>query len=176
MQIHTYPVTGKTKKSRVVGPLPVIKYPFGFFDGETTLETGGAGIHLGISLTHTFNIKFGCGHNTNTRAELLALWILLYFAEAIGLLTLHIYGDSSVVINWANNKATLSSSDLGYWCESISRLKDSFHRLDFQHVYKEHITRADGLSKEALSVATGLFSFIETYEEDIIGGGEYQLF
>ena len=94
----------------------------------------------------------------------------------MGLPTLHIYGDSSVVVNWANNKATLSSLDLGYWCESISRLKDSFHRLEFQHIYREHNMREDRLSKEVLSMATGLFSFIETYEDGIIGGGEYQLF
>ena len=84
-----------------------------------------------ISSYHSFSLKSGYGHNTNKRAELLALWTLLYFAEAIGLPSLHIYGDSFDVINWENNKATLSSLDLGFWCENISRLKDSFHMLDF---------------------------------------------
>ena len=36
---------------------------------------------------------------SNSRAELLALWALLYFAAAISIPTLHVFGDSSVVIN-----------------------------------------------------------------------------
>ena len=112
--MHAYPSTHKTKKVRVVGPEPVLKYPYGFFDGSAACSNGGAGILLTINSIHSFSLKLGCGHNTNTRAELLALLVLLYFVEAIGLLSLHIYGVSSVVINWENNKASLSALDLVY--------------------------------------------------------------
>ena len=73
----------------------------------------------------------GCGKRTNTREELLALWELLYFAVAIGLPTLHVCGDSSVIINWANDKESLSYLGLDYWCDDILELKASFLSLNF---------------------------------------------
>ena len=76
-----------------------LKYPYGFFHGATTLKIDGASILLGINPIHSFKIKLGCGNNTNTRAELLALWVLLYFVDGIGIPSLHVYGDSSIVIN-----------------------------------------------------------------------------
>ena len=113
-------------------------------------------------------MKLGYGLNTNTRAELLALWPLLFFADAIGLIFLHIFGDSVVVINWANNKSTLSALNLVYCCTNISNLKDTFLFLVFQHVYREHNVREDNLSKEALSMAPGLFTFTKIYDGEII--------
>ena len=85
-----------------MGPEPVIAYPFGFFDGVATSSIGGVFIYLSISHVHSFNLKLGCGHSTNTKDELLALWVLLYFAEAIGIPSLHIFGDSSIIIDWAS--------------------------------------------------------------------------
>ena len=121
---------------------------------------GGAGILLAISPIHSFSLNLGCGRNKNTRAEFLALWVFLYFVVVIGLPYLHIYGDSSVVINWEKNKPTLSALDMVYWCHNIYKLKESFYILDFQHVYREHNMREDCLSKEALSMASGLCSFM----------------
>ena len=71
----------------------------------------------------------GCGHNTNTREELLALWALLFFAKEIGIPSLHVYGDSYVIINWDNDKETLSSLYLDGWCDNIMELKAFFHTL-----------------------------------------------
>ena len=99
-----------------------------------------------------------------------------FFAEAIGPPSLYIFGDSSVVINWANNKETMSCLDLGHWCDNIIRLKESFLSSDCQHVYKEHNMRADVLSKEALKLTTGHLSFMKFYEDGCIGGGNFQLF
>ena len=140
------------------------------------MKNGGAGITLVISQSHTFYIKMGCGHNTNTRVELLALWALMNFAAATGLHSLHVCGDSSVIINWANDEATLSALDLDYWCDNITELKSSFLSLDFRHVYREHNKNADCLSKEVLCIASRLLSFLELYEGVIIGGGMLQLF
>ena len=103
----------------------------------------------------------GCGHNTSTRSELLPLWALLFFAKEIGIPTLHVYGESSVIINSANDKATLFALDLEGWCVNIMELKAYFHTLDFHHVFREHNKRVDNLSKEVLSIAVGLLSFTE---------------
>ena len=69
-------------------------YPIGFFDGAFVNRNGGTGVYLMISKDHFYCIKMGCGQSTNTRAELLALWVLLTFANMLGLPYLHIRGDS----------------------------------------------------------------------------------
>ena len=103
-------------------------------------------------------------------------YLLLYFAKGMSIPSLHIFGDSSLVINSENNKASLCAFDLSHWCESITNMLACFYSMDIQHVYREYNMRVDGLSKYALSLAAGHCSFIETYEEIIIGGGDLQRF
>ena len=117
----------------------------------------------------------GCGHSSNTRAKLLALWALLFFAKEIGILSLHVYGDSSVIINWANDKATLSALDLDGWCDNIVEPKAYFHTLDF-HVFREHNQRAHSVSRKALAMVAGLLSFNDYYVEINIREDKLQLF
>ena len=118
----------------------------------------------------------GCEDNTNTRAELLALWSLLVFAASIGLPILHVYGDSMVIINCANFEAGLVVIDLEHWWSRITDVKTSFLSINFQHVYRENNTSVDGLSKEALLLESGLLTFTEVMEGEVIGGGTLQLF
>ena len=89
----------------------------------------------------------------------MALWDLLFFLKDIGIPSLHVYGESSVIINWANEKAKLTALDLDAWCLNIVELKAYFLMLDFLHVYREHNERADSLSKDVLPMAIGLLSF-----------------
>ena len=41
----------------------------------------------------------------------------------MGIPTPHVYGDSYVIINWENDKETLSTLDLDVWCVNIEGLK-----------------------------------------------------
>ena len=108
----TCPVACSSKILRAIGMTPAIIYPTGFFDGAASQGKGGVGIILYISHSHFFQLKLGCGANTNMRVELLALWTLLKFVEAIGIRDLHIYGDSKVIISWANLVVGLLVLDL----------------------------------------------------------------
>ena len=81
-----------------------------------------------------------------------------------------------MVINWINNKASLSSLELDHWCEKIITLMEIFHRLDARHVYREHNQRADGLSKDSLWLAFGHCYFFEIYKDTIIMNGDLHLF
>ena len=110
-QMNSHPLIRKRKRERFVGHPPNLHYPHGFFDGASKNNIGGAGIVLEIIQSHSFNLKLGCGSNTNSRVELLALWTLLFFAAEIGIPSL-IFGDSSVVINWENEKSALSALEL----------------------------------------------------------------
>ena len=120
--------------------------------------------------------KLGCGSSTNTRAELLALWASLRVAKDIGLPYLHIFGDSSVIINWAKGVSTLYMVNLEAWCENSKLLMTSFTRVDISHVYREHNTRADTLSKEGLCLAPGHLLLTESYDDEFIGEDFIQLF
>ena len=81
-QFISYPVI-HNKKTRIrnIGNAPVFSYPTGFFYGVAVNQRGGDHIYLLISQTHFFYINLGCGHNSNKRDELLALWALLYFSK-----------------------------------------------------------------------------------------------
>ena len=71
----------------------------GFFDGAVAAGKEGAGILISISKVHSIHIKLGCVSSTNTKAKLLALWVLLYWENYLGLPYLQIFGDSSVIID-----------------------------------------------------------------------------
>ena len=62
---------------------------------------------LKIRGEHIFEMWMGCGCGTNTRAEILALWGLLYFALQKGIFELHVYGDSKVLNDWVNDEVIL---------------------------------------------------------------------
>ena len=150
--------------------------PSWFFDGAALDHTGGAGIHLLISQSHHFHIVLGYGKSTNTRAEPMVLWALLHFSKEIGIPMLHMFGDSLVVIKWAQGRSSLATMDLEAWCMNIIELSASFISIYYQHFYREYNKKVDILSKEGLKMASGLLSFTEYCEGIVIGEGNLQIF
>ena len=104
------------------------------------------------------------------------MWALMHWAASLGIPSLHIFGDSSVIINWASSKETLSCLTLDYWCVSIRHMIPLFLILDMKHIYKEHNQCVDGLSKEALHLAPGLCYIFDFYDDFVIEFGKFQLF
>ena len=135
-----------------------LKIPLLFFYGVVADSLGGVGVCIWLNEQHSLSIKLGCGHSTNTRAELLALWTSLYMAKDIRLPYLHIFGDSLVIINGAKNESTLSMVNLEAWYINIMQLISWFTFVDFSHVFREHNQREDTLSKEGISMATSHLS------------------
>ena len=84
------------------------------------------------------------------KAECLALWGLLWFACELYLDKIWVCGDSKILIDHLNNKATLNPGTLSYWIERIHALKRSFYTISFTHVYREKNNEADRLSKKGL--------------------------
>ena len=108
-------------------------------------------------------LKLGCGSSANTRVELLALWASLRVAKDIGLPYLHIFGDSSVIINWEKRESTLHVVDLEAWCYNTRLLIPSFTWVDFSHVYREHNKREYIFSMEGLCMAPGHLLLTESF-------------
>ena len=163
-------------RSRNIGKSPTSVYPMIFFDGAAAKNLGGAGFCLWLNEIHLLTFKLGCGRCTNTKAELLALWASLWVAKDIGLPYLHIFGDSSVIINLAKKESTLDMMNLEAWCLNTRILMSSFMWVDLSHVYREHNRRADILSKEGLHLATGHLLLTEYFGNEIIGESSSQLF
>ena len=100
----------------------------------------------------------------------------MYIAKDIGLPYLHVFGDSSVIINWENEESTLAIVNLEAWCDNTRKLMSSLSFVDFSHVYREHNKRADSLSKEGVNMALGHLTFTEICEGEIFGEVALQLF
>ena len=174
---QTYcPPVIKRKKSRAIGLGPVIAYPCGLFDGDSAQGAGGAGYVLILSEAHTFKFALGVGPCTNTKAELVGLWALLHIAQMMGIPTLKVYGDSSVIINWAKGTASLSPPELHHWCRDTRKLCSCFLELSFCHIYREYNQHADCLSKKALSLAPGLGNYSEFIEGLLASHDSFELF
>ena len=139
-------------------------------------KMGGVGICLWLNAFHFLPFKLGCGSCTNTRAELLALWASLRVTKNIGLPYLHIFGDSSVIINWAKKESTLDMVNLEAWCLNTTILMSSFMWVNLSHVYREHNRRADILSKEGLRLPSGYLLLTEYFGNEINGENSSQLF
>ena len=152
---HLYPVPKLKKKIRCIGINPHIHFPCGFFDGAAEGNNGGDGFVLLLSDSHTLDFSLGCGRSTNTRAELLALWALLVVSKHLGIPLLTIFGDSLVIINWANRNASLDSPSLDHWCKDIRSLMYNFSRLTIKHICREHNQQANCFSKKVLVLDPG---------------------
>ena len=171
-----YHVPKQKHNIRIIGTSPQISYPCGFFDGAVADEFGGAGFVLHLSDSHFLVFSLGCGKITNTRAELLSLWALLVVSKILGIPLQTIYGDSLVIINWANKLSSLDSPSLKHWCEDIRSLIQIFSPLTLNHIYREHNQQADSLSNKALVLDPSIGNFSEFMEGMISDHGNFQLF
>ena len=177
LEVSTHQVPQvKRSKVRNNGDPPIKLFPMAFFYGATADSTGGASVCIWINKLHYLSSKLGCGHSTNTRVELLALWALLYIAKDIGLPYLHVFGNSSVIINWAKGEFTLAMVNLEAWCNNTKKIISSFTYVDFSHVYREYNKRADILSKAGLNMVSGHLTFTKICEGELFGEVELHIF
>ena len=172
---HQVPQVNRSKV-RLIGDPTAKKFPMVFFDGVAEDSIGGVGVCIWLNEKHSLSIKLGCGHNTNNRAELLALWASLYIAKDIGLPYLHIFGNSSVIIKWARDECTLAMVNLETWCINTRKLKSLFTFVDFSHVFREHNKRVDTLSKEGINMVAGHLSLTEICDDEVYGEVTLHLF
>ena len=89
----------------------------------------------------------GCGEGSNTRAELLALWGLLKFYFMKDTLSFQVIGDSRVISDREDEIYSLQVSILDHWCHKTRRMLECFNMFSIKHIFKEHNSLADNLSK-----------------------------
>lgn len=132
------------KKHRILIP-PTFEsgISVGFFDGAQQLGLCGAGMVLYIRRGHYLLLRMGAGPGSNTQAELVALWGLLWCARHRGLPRVQVAGDSLCIINWIGGLAALNVIHLEQWKTRILELKAFFELVSFTHVYREYNQEAD---------------------------------
>ena len=127
----------------------------GFLYWGTQSGISGAGVFFRINDEHLFRLKMNCGRGSNTKYELLYISCLSKFASTLGIDILKIYGDSLVIVNWEKKSFSLHVISLFRWCWRIEYLLASFHVMNIDHIFREHNTNADSISKEALGEEEG---------------------
>ena len=78
-----------------------------------------------------------------------------------------IYGDSLIIISWLNRLSALDVPALMHWCKDIRYLIHMAPQVIFKHVFWEHKSLADGLSKKALNLDLGHCYFTEFLDYDV---------
>ena len=136
----------------------------------------GVGYCIFLNDSHYLEFSLGVGYGTNTKAELLSLWVLLLSSHMMGIPLSHVYGDSQVIINWAKGSTVLSPPELVHWSRETKKLISSFQDLSFTHIYREHNRTADRLSKNALSFTQGKGCFMEYIENLLVSQDSFKLF
>ena len=60
-----------------------------------------------LAMNHFFEVQMGCKSGSNTRDEMLALWMMLSFSRWLGISKLQVLGDSQVILELADQKYKL---------------------------------------------------------------------
>lgn len=113
---------------------------------------------------------------TNTRAELLALWALLWFSNRLQVHSLHVFGDSMSIVDWAAGNCKLRSLPLHHWIVRTHRLIADFDQIFFKHIYRSFNTLADDLSKRVLLGDDGVLFAEEYLDNSFISSQQFQVF
>lgn len=94
-----------------------------------------------------YKIQWGGGKGTNIRAEMMALWGMLWFTNFLNIHTLNIFGDSQSIINHVLGKSFIQQTHLQGWLNNINYLMGTFQRISIQHIRRAHKSTIDAMSK-----------------------------
>jgi hypothetical protein len=91
----------------------------------------------------------------------MALKLLLLFAAEKGCTSLQVFGDSLLIINWANHEQFCHIARLRPYLAEVLRIISTFDTISLSHIYRERNTLADRLSKEATQLEYGNWHITE---------------
>lgn len=110
----------------ILPPLVEQQGAIAFFDGAEQNDICGVGMVLKLSSILSYRLNMGARRGSDSRAELLALWGLLYFVIKINCLSITIYGDSGFIPNWASGKHSFHKMALHHWARQTKDLLTLF--------------------------------------------------
>lgn len=98
----------------------------GFFYGAAQNQNCGCGAWLLLSRTCHYKLFWFGGSGTNTRAEVIALWGLMWFSNHLCVDRVLIYGDSKVLVDHLNQVASINQTLLSSWICGLTSCEKSF--------------------------------------------------
>lgn len=93
-----------------------------------------AGFILYFSEKHYFHFKANAGRGTNNSGKFWALFYLLKLMVDRNLLTLQVYGDSLLVIQWMNAEVQVQDIGLYLIADQLKQITRSFQYISFHRV------------------------------------------
>ena len=108
----------------------------GHFDGTAQRAdiNCGVGVIIRDSQEGIFQIMWNCDKRSNTRAELLAIWILLWTTKHFYIPISKIKGDLEVIVNWINQRRGLQVVALDSWKQKVINLLNHFCQVQIEHI------------------------------------------
>lgn len=131
----------------------------GFFDGACKNGQCGCGVLIITEPDKYYHFWWEGGTGSNNRAEIIALWGLLFTASSLNINTPQIFGDYKGCIDWMNGLSCFQPPLLAYWMKRICILIRSFQHVDFNHIYMEKNIIADLRSKRGISTSPGVIHY-----------------
>lgn len=113
---------------------------------------------------------------TNNIAEIVVVWLLLYWAYHLDISLLDIYGDSKIVIDWLARRSSITALNLVHWCARIRKLLLFTPLVNFAHTYREFNMEADCLSKKGIDCQAGTLYYTIDRGDDIHQEGNHIIY
>lgn len=142
-------------------------YPWAYFDGSTQDVGCEEGAILYLSDHHHYKLKMGFARGTNNFVKLNSLRLLLTFAHEKNINCIHIFGDSTIVIDWFNSITHCHVHALRGLLDEIFALKTHFDYIVCSHIYRERNQISDGLSKEVAQQPSGQYIITEQHDQEV---------
>lgn len=145
--------------------LQPITFPEGkvlaWFDGalQVNMNKCGAGGVIRLNTPEEYRWTLNCISGSNSKAELMGAWRAMTLEKSFGIQELHLMGDPLIVINWLKGIGTLQVANLENWKSRIFDLVPFCKSITSAHIYREHNSVANGLSKIAINSPVGHISY-----------------
>jgi ribonuclease HI len=124
-----------------------------FFDGCAKSNPGLAGSGAVIYKNNVEiwgDSKFVGTNETNNVAEYMGLIFGLRKAVKLNISTIHVKGDSKLIIEQMKGHYKCKSDNLKDYHEKAKEIANKFTKITYEHVYREFNKRADELSNEGV--------------------------
>lgn len=122
--------------------------PLDYFDEASDQRNRcGACMVIHLNAQRCLKASVGLGDGSNNYAELQSLKLFLWWLSHLGITSVQISGDSMNVIKWFNGESRCQNYILSPLLEEAKYLKQFFNEITICHIYREHNSEIDQLSK-----------------------------
>ena len=132
-----------------------------FFNGASKGNLGSSGAEGFISSPDRmteFNFSWGLSIMTNSQAESYSLLMEIQLAKDFGFNSIHIFGESEMLIKILNSDDCLHIFSLNNSLQRIQNLLKEFDKLVYFHILQNHNNIVDSLANKACMLPQGFLS------------------